>query len=120
MKLINSGIKIVLICLIALVSCNQKSEKKRILEKSVMVDLILELQNAESLASRVSVNSTDSSKVVFRYLSNNIYKKYNTDSAQFVKSYDYYAGLNKELIEIYKLAEERLKKKKEKDNKKNK
>ncbi len=103
-----SSIKIVFIYLFTCISCKQGDIKGEILDSETMSILISELQFAEAKANRMSFNGIDSSKVAFHYLEKQIFKKYKTDSLNFVKSFDFYAKNKNQLLKIYEKAENLL------------
>lgn len=102
-------IKIVLISVIWMFSCNSSNEK--FIDKTKMSTIFAELKLAESQVSRLNFMGADSAKVAFKYLEKEIYKKYKIDSLQYINSFDFYAKDKKELLSIYEGAENIIKKK---------
>ena len=70
-----------------------------------MAVVFAELKTAESMVSRLNLSGVDSSRVAFKYLEKRIYKKYKVDSANYVRSFDYYAKDKNQLLLIYQEAE---------------
>ena len=103
------GIKIVLISVIWMFSCNSSNEK--FIDKTKMSMIFAELKLAESQVSRLNFMGADSAKVAFKYLEKEIYKKYKIDSLQYLNSFDFYAKDKKELLRIYEGAENIIKNK---------
>jgi hypothetical protein len=102
-------IKIVLISVIWMFSCD--SSNKKFIDKTKMSVIFAELKLAESQVSRLNFMGADSAKVAFMYLEKEIYKKYKIDSLQYINSFDFYAKDKKELLSIYEGAENIIKKK---------
>jgi hypothetical protein len=97
------GIKIVFISLACFFSC--KSSPEDVIDKKTMGMVLAELKSAEAKVGRLNLVGTDSSRVAFKYLEDKIYKKYNIDSASYLKSFDFYAKDKKQLFSIYLQAE---------------
>lgn len=106
----NIGIKIALIWLISLFSC--KSETTPTIDKSKMAQILGDLHWIEAKVSRFNFRNQDSTKVAFRELEKEVYKKYNTDSVTFNKNYDLYAKDKAVMMAIYADAEKYLEQKK--------
>lgn len=87
----------------ALFSCN--SSEKTPISKENMTKIIADLQMAEAKVSRLNLAQIDSAKFIFKGLEKDIFKKYNTDSVSFVKSYDIFAKDKQELWNIYDKAQ---------------
>lgn len=113
-----SGIKIVLIYLLTLFSCNENDVNKNIIDVNTMAKIIVDLQYNEGQVNKLGFPNVDSSQVAFSYLQKKTFKKYKVDSLQFVKSYDFYAKNKDLMIDIYSEAENILTLKKENNSKK--
>ncbi|MCP9765783.1 DUF4296 domain-containing protein [Lacihabitans soyangensis] len=109
----NFGIKIVFISLTCFFSCKSSSED--VIDKKTMAIVFAELKTAEAKVSRLNLTGVDSSRVAFKYLEKQIYKKYKVDSAQYLKSFDFYAKDKKQLLSIYIEAEKIIEKNKNKN-----
>lgn len=109
-KMNNIGIKIAFIWLLSFISC--KTEDTKTIEKVKIAQIIGDLHWIEAKVSRFNFRNQDSTKVAFRELEKEIYKKHKTDSATFNKNYDLYSKNKSEMKEIYEAAEKYLEKKK--------
>ena len=94
-------VKIAFICIL-FTSCDQDSSKPdNLIEKDKMADILAEVLVLEAKVSRVSINNIDSTRTIYKYLENQIYKKYSTDSATYRSSYQYYIKKPQVLKAIY-------------------
>lgn len=75
-----------------------------VLPKEKMPLLVAELELAETKVSRMNLQHFDSSKVAFRYLEDQILAKYKLDTAQYYKSYRFYASYPEYMFGIYEEA----------------
>lgn len=107
------GIKIVFISLTCFFSCKSSSED--FIDKKTMAIVFAELKTAEAKVSRLNLTGVDSSRVAFKYLEKQIYKKYKIDSVLYLKSFDFYAKDKKQLLSIYVQAEKIIEKNKNKN-----
>lgn len=73
-----------------------------------MTSLIVDLKLLESKVDHFFLRNPDSSKVAFRYLQHEVFKKHKTDSATYYESYEYYLARKKQLIKILEDASKRL------------
>lgn len=73
-----------------------------------MTAVIVDLKLLESKVDHFSLRNSDSSKVAFRYLQHEVFKKHKTDSAAYHKSYDYYLSRKKQLVKILEDASKQL------------
>lgn len=76
-----------------------------------MAQILAEVHITEARVSRMGLRSSDSSAIVYKRLEQNIYKKYQVDTAAYAKSYTYYSTHPAELEAIYNEVVEKLKKK---------
>ncbi len=102
----NNGIKIAIILLTLVCSCN--SERRKRLSEKEMATVIAELKLLEAKVDHFYLRNTDSSKVAFHYLQQQVFKKNNTDSATYYKSYEYYLSRKKRLVKILEDASKQL------------
>jgi tRNA(Ser,Leu) C12 N-acetylase TAN1 len=95
------GLKLLIIYLF-LVSCGKSTDNsfKRIDDKT-MAKIVADLQLLEARVSRLNFQGVDSSKVVFNHFQDQIFKKYKTDSANYARSYKFYAERPAEFSQIY-------------------
>lgn len=94
-------VKIAFICLL-FTSCEHESSKpQNLIEKDKMADVLADMLVLEAKVSRVSINNIDSTRTIYKYLENQIYKKYSIDSATYRSSYQYYIERPQVLKEIY-------------------
>lgn len=107
------GIKIVFISLTCFFSC--KSSPNGIIDEKTMAVVLAELKTVEAKVSRLNIVGVDSSKVAFKYLESQVYKKHKINAHQYLKSFDYYAKDKKQLLSIYTKAEKIIEKNKNKN-----
>lgn len=110
----NFGIKIVFISLTLVFSC--KSSTSDFIDKKTMAVVFADLKTAEAKVSRLNLTGVDSSRVAFKYLEKQIYKKYKVDSLKYLQSFDFYAKDKKQLLYIYDQAAKIIEKSKNKNN----
>ena len=70
-----------------------------------MAIVFADLKTAEAKVSRLNLTGVDSSRVAFKYLEKQIYKKHKIDSVLYLKRFDFYAKDKKQLLSIYVQAE---------------
>jgi hypothetical protein len=71
------------------------------LSKEKMVKILMDIHIAEAKTGRLTFRSVDSSKVLFRRLELDIFKKHNVDTATYRKSFEFYLQNTTYLDEIY-------------------
>lgn len=79
-----------------------------------MSNIIADIHLTEAKMSRLSFQDFDSTKVAFKYYELKVFAKYKIDTAQYRKSYDFYAANPEYMTTIYDKAIKILEKKKEK------
>lgn len=97
---------IIIVCLIlSVVSCNTNVVEKpgNLIDKDKMVDILYDMSLLEAIKTQ-NINGGISNKAGNEY----IYKKYNVDSAQFVKSNLYYASDIEEYRKMFEKVKKRL------------
>lgn len=100
---------ITLILTSILISCGKQDAPENLIEEAKMVDILTEVQLAESEVSRLSLQSYDSAVVAFEYLKAEILEKYNVDSLAYINSYEYYGQHPREFSLIFQDVEAKLK-----------
>ena len=97
---------VIVICLIAFLSCNEKTIEKpeNLIPRDQMVEIIYDLAiiNAAKKTNPNYLIINDIEAMPF------VYKKYGIDSLQFVESDIYYASIPQEYEAMYKIVEARL------------
>ncbi|MCU0324678.1 MAG: DUF4296 domain-containing protein [Spirosomaceae bacterium] len=83
------------------------------IDAETMSKIIADIHLAEAKVSRLSFQEFDSTKVAFKYFEQKIFAKYKVDTAQYRKSYDFYAAHPEYMTDIYDNAVKILEKKKE-------
>lgn len=73
-----------------------------------MATVIADLKLLETKVDRFYLRNTDSSKVAYLYLQQQVFKKNNTDSINYYKSYEYYLSRKKQLVRILEQASKLL------------
>ncbi len=73
-----------------------------------MAAVIVDLKLLESKVDHFFLRNPDSSKVAFRYLQHQVFKKHKTDSATYYESYEYYLSRKKQLVKILEDASKKL------------
>ncbi len=104
----NYALKIVIILLFTVSGC--KSTPKDILSEEKMAEIIVDIKMLESTADRTFYRSIDSTRVAFKQLQKEVYKKHKIDSAGFSKSYDYYLNNKRQFLKVLEKAEKILEK----------
>lgn len=79
-----------------------------LIDEDRMVDILTEVHIAEARVSRLSLRSTDSSNIVYKHLENQIFKKFDVDTAAYRKSYIFYSSHPADMEAIYKKVTEKL------------
>ena len=83
-------------------SCDEKIEKpNNLLSEEQMSQILAEVQIAEAKIGKMSFMSIDSSNLAYQNLEMRIFKKYNTDSATYKKSFNFYALQPEVWADIY-------------------
>lgn len=104
------GIKIVFISLTCFFSC--KSSPDGVIDKKTMAAVLAELKTTEAKVSRLNLVGVDSSRVAFKYLESQVYKKHKINANEYLKSFDFYAKDKRQLLSIYSQAEKIIEKNK--------
>ncbi len=92
-------------------SCNGNSKPpKDILGREKMAEILADIHIAESKVSKMNFRSMDSSVVVFNKLQQDIWAKYEVDSASYNKSYAYYAANPEAMSSLYEIVTQKLEK----------
>ena len=73
-----------------------------------MTAVLVDLKLLESKVDHFFLRNPDSSKVAYRYLQHQVFKKHQTDSATYYESYEYYLARKKQLIKILENASKQL------------
>ena len=90
-------------------SCSDTIKKPaNLLPEDKMRDILINIHIAEGKVALLSMQE-DSSKILYKNLTEKIFKKYKTDSLTFKKSYEYYSTFEGEKMEkIYTLVVDSL------------
>ena len=70
--------------------------------------MLVDLKLLESKVDHFFLRNPDSSKVAYRYLQHQVFKKHKTDSTTYYESYEYYLARKKQLIKILENASKQL------------
>lgn len=97
----------------------------QVISSEKMTSILIEMHLAEAYIIESRFRNEDSARVAFKKMEEDIFKKYNTDSSRYARSYQYYAINIEKLDKIYanvvdslNAKEEKLKQaKKEKEEK---
>jgi len=108
--------KIFLVVILPLaLACKSAPDPPRdAIDAETMSKIIADIHLAEAKVSRLSFHEFDSTKAAFKYYEQKIFAKYKVDTAQYRKSYDFYAANPEYMTAIYDKAVKILEKKKEK------
>lgn len=82
------------------VSCSSSENKKTVLSKDQMVEVLIDIHLAEAGVQDIRLKN-DSSILVYRTQEKLLYKKHNISDSTFIKSYNYYIEHPDQLEEIY-------------------
>lgn len=88
--------------------CGCNSGRGGRLSEKEMTAVLVDLKLLESKVDHFFLRNPDSSKVAFRYLQHQVFKKHKTDSTTYYESYEYYLARKKQLIKILEDASKRL------------
>lgn len=90
-----------------LLGCNRLKDgaPNDLIDADKMARILVELHKTEAITSRLSFNTFDSSKVAFDYLETQVLEKFEVDSSQYRRSYEYYASNPDEFVRIYETVE---------------
>ncbi len=91
------------------VSCKSDLYDKKELNR--MANIIVDLQRLESKINRQNFQDPDSSKMAYKFLEKEIFKKHKTDSARFSQDFNKLAQNKERLLEVYTMAEKIVDKK---------
>lgn len=94
----NIGIKLAIILLIWASGC--KSKPKDLIPQDDMVQIIADIKLLETKVDHFYLRNMDSSRVAFRILQQDIFKKYETDSTHYNQSYSFYLQDKKKMVDI--------------------
>jgi hypothetical protein len=90
------------ILIFVLSSCKSRpSPPEGTIDTETMSKILVEIHVAETKVNRLGVINFDSTKAAYKYFESQIMLKYKTDTAQYRKSYDFYAANPEYLIDIY-------------------
>lgn len=94
----------------AMTACTAPEDRPpdNLIAEDRMADVLTEIHVAENRVTRMGLRSADSSKIVYKHLEAQIFKKYNVDTAAYTKSYVFYASHPAEMEAIYKRVVEKL------------
>lgn len=81
-----------------------------ILSKEKIAEILVDIHMAESRVAKMNLRSMDSSVVVYNKLQQDIWAKYDVDSALYKKSYAYYASNPEEMSGVYEIVTQNLEK----------
>lgn len=95
--------KYVLVCLIvaAMACVKEPIPPPDTLSKDQMISILIDIHLAEAKVGRLPFRSLDSSKVLFRKMELDIFKKHQTDTATYRKSFEFYLNNTAYLDDIY-------------------
>ncbi len=81
----------------------QKAEftPDKIISSQTMTSILIEMHLAEAYIIESRFKIEDSARVAFKQMEKEIFKKYNTDSSRYARSYQYYALNIEKLDKIY-------------------
>jgi predicted secreted protein len=93
----------VILAIVVLSSACQSNHKKPsgIIPSKKMTSILIDLHLAEALVLESRYHSEDTAKVEYAKLEKDVFKKHQTDSVTYAKSYQYYAEDVVELNKIY-------------------
>ncbi|MBP6386203.1 MAG: DUF4296 domain-containing protein [Pseudarcicella sp.] len=91
-----------LFCIFLLIACKSNKEPDNLLPEDAMTQLLVDLHLLEAKVNVKSISNTDSSQFVFEHFKADVFKKNQTDTATFRKSYNYYVGKQETFLKIYK------------------
>lgn len=91
-------------------SCTAPEDQRpdNLIDEERMVDILTEVHIAEARVSRLSLRSIDSSNIAYKRLENQIFRKFDVDTATYRKSYIFYSSHPADMEAIYKKVTEKL------------
>ncbi|MFD2571367.1 DUF4296 domain-containing protein [Spirosoma soli] len=98
-----------------MMACSPSDDQRpdSLIPEERMAAILTEVHLAETRVSRLGLRSADSSNIVYKHLENQIFKKFQVDTASYRKSYIFYSSHPQQMETIYKQVTENLKKKAE-------
>lgn len=102
-----------LLSLLLLLGCQAPEDHKPddLIPEDRMVDILTEVHLAESQTSRLSLGSTDSSRVAYKHIETKLFQKMKVDTSVYSRSFIFYSSHPKYMERIYQNVVDRLKKK---------
>jgi hypothetical protein len=105
---------------VLLTSCQDEPEVPAgTIPEPKMAQILVDMHLLEARVGRLGLTSLDSSTIVTEHLKRNLFKKYNTDSAAYNRSYQFYSTnpvfMERIYTDVVKQLEKRQKKKEYKD-----
>lgn len=91
-------------------ACQQEERPPAdVLSEERMASILADIHIAEAHVTHLRLQSLDSSVVVYEVLQKKIWEKYQLDTAQYQKSYSFYAQNPAYLVRIYESVEQKIK-----------
>lgn len=102
-----------LLSLLLLLGCQAPEDHKPddLIPEDRMADILTEVHLAESQTSRLSLGSTDSSRVAYKHIETKLFQKMKVDTSVYSRSFIFYSSHPKYMERIYQNVVDRLKKK---------
>ncbi len=112
-RLLNTQTGWYLLSLLLLLGCQAPEDQKPddLIPEDRMADILTEVHLAESQTSRLSLGSTDSSRVAYKHIETKLFRKMKVDTAVYSRSFIFYSSHPKYLERIYQNVVDQLKKK---------
>ena len=79
-----------------------------LIDEDRMAAILTEVHMAEARVSRLSLGSIDSSNIAYKHLEGQIFRKFDTDTATYRKSYSFYSSHPADMEVIYKKVTQKL------------
>jgi len=79
---------------------DQKPEK--LIPEDKMATILADIHLAEAKVSKIGLNASDSTTLLYRHLEKQIYAKHRVDTATYNQSYTYYSSNPDRMVELYK------------------
>ena len=100
-----------------MVSCSKETKvPENTIPEEKMVLILTDIHLVEARVSRVSVISIDSSTLITEKLKKDIFKRYQTDTAAYNRSYKFYSTHPEFMEQIYEKVVKNIQKKVDKNN----
>ena len=98
----------IILLVIGLTACSSDDKPENLLDQSTMVSIMTDIHLIEAEINNLHLQHQDSSVFMYQKLKVRMLKKYNTDTATFHKSFNYYIFNPEKMKPIYSEVKKKL------------